>query len=429
MPSTIAKNNTVDSLQTVLSNATSDSQRLRLMNELTDELIGIDVKQALFYARKSVTLSQQSGDQSREAKSLNYMGLLLYETSERPNSLDYFEKSELLAKTLGLRELQARNLMSIAKYHRYVSKDSTKTVDNLFQSAEISKSINFHWGTGRSYAKLASFYTKYNQVELCEKYLKLSAKYYIQHPDAEKTIAHYYTEVGDKIWTLNPKKSMDLYFKGKEYKLIPNLMVSLAKAHGFIGENEIALKYLEEAIPFFQKTEKRKRMLGIAISQLAEIYVQLGDYKAAEKVCDEGIAILANLGRSDQKALPTLFRIKGKILEYQNNEKEALMYLNKSIEEALRVKYSYARVKSTLALGIFQSTRDIKEGKKFCKKSLKDAKKKKLINIEMESCDCLYKIFKLEGNSDEALSFHEQKIILKDSMNSMTISHALDIND
>jgi len=49
--------------------------------------------------------------------------------------------------------------------------------------------------------------------------LELSVKYYLQLKDGGESIAHYYDEVGNKIWKYNPKKSMDFYFKGlSKYK-------------------------------------------------------------------------------------------------------------------------------------------------------------------------------------------------------------------
>ena len=109
-----AQISTADSLSTLLSNSTSDSQRLILMDELIDELINSDVKKALTYAEKSLDLSRQIGDQKNEVRALNKKGLLLYETKERSASLEYFEKSERIAAELGMKELQVHNLMSIA---------------------------------------------------------------------------------------------------------------------------------------------------------------------------------------------------------------------------------------------------------------------------------------------------------------------------
>ncbi len=429
IPPTYGKTTTVDSLYLVLANATSDSERLTLMDQLVDELFNIDLKQALMLAKKELDLSQVSNNKTAEAIAQHNMGFIFYETDKRLASLAYFEESERIAEELGLLELQANNLMSIAKYYRYTEIDSTKTVNYFLKSAKVSKAANFHWGTGRSYAKLASFYTKYNQIELCETYLELAAKHYAKYHEGKKTIAHYYNEVGDKLWHINPRKSMDLYFKGREYAKTPPLMVSLAKAYSYIGDPTTAIIYLKEAIPALRKVEKRRRMLGVAIAQLAEVYIKLEDYKAADKACNEGIELLVDLDRSDQIAMPAFYRIKGIIMEQKGDDKAALKYFTKSLEEAKRVKYNFGKIKTTLTLGNFYSSRDIKKGKFFCTKTLKDARRKNILQLEIDACDCLYKIYKTEASYVDALNFYEQKNMLSDSLSAIKVKHAIDVNN
>jgi len=416
----------VDSLYAALSSTTLKSERIEIINSLTSELIDIDLKEAHAYAKKAVDLTHQKNNIA-QVKAQNNMGLILYETAERTSAITYFQKSERLAEALGDRRFQSINLMSIAKYHRYVSKDSTKTVQNLLKSAEISKIGNHNWCTGRSYAKLASFYTKYNQTDLSEEFLEHASKYYMQLDDGALAMAHYYNEVGEQIWDRNHKKAMDFFLKGMKYSDIPNLKASLAKAYSFIGDHQKALKYIEEAIPYFRKKENAKRMLGIAIAQLAEIHMQLGNYSIANNACDEGILLLTDLGRTNQKAMPSLFRVKGIIAEKEGNDNAALEYYTKSLDEAKRIKNGIGKTKAILSIGNFYSTRNPQKGKILCTKSLKAAKKTRLTHLEIESCNCLFNIYKKEETYSNALYFHEQKTQLLDSLSQLKIKQALDI--
>jgi len=424
----VAQSSEADSLQALLADAPSDSERLILMNKLTKELIDSDLGKAIDNGQKAIDYSQQIGNKEQEVYALRNMGLVIYETSSRPSAITYFEESEKKSEELGLREMQSRNLMTIAKYHRYVSKDSIKTVENLLKSAEISKSVNFNWGTGRSYAKLASFYSKYNQLDLCEQYLQKASEYYLQMDDGKLAMAHYYNEVGEKIWDTNPKNSMDFFLKGVQYANIPNLKASLGKAYSFIGDHQTALKYIKEAISFYRQKKNAKRMLGIAIAQLSEVHIQLGNYDAANNACDEGIELLSPLGRTDQRALPALYRAKGIIATKAGDEKTALEYYTKSHDEAIRIKYAFARIKSTVAIGDFYSLNNPEKGRPYCEKSLKSAKKRKYASLEIASCNCLYNIHKERGSFKSALRFHEQKQKLIDSLSNMNLKHSLDIN-
>ena len=396
-----AQTTEVDSLRTVLTAATSDSERVVLMSELSSKLKNIDSKQALILAQNVLKLTQKTNDKEQEVNALYHLGKLVYDTPERDSALVYFEKSERIAEELGLHEMQASNLMSIANYyryrntgHKYSNIDSAKTVKYLMKSVAVSKTGNYDYGTGRSYAKLASFYTRYNQIGLSESYLELAAEYYLRLDKGNAEIASYYNEVGDKIWDFNPKQSMDFYLKGLEYSSHPNIKVNLAKAHNFIGEPKIALKYLNEAIPNLRKLEK-PRMLGIAFAQLAEVYIPLGDFKAANKACDEGITLLTPLGRSKQRALPALYRVKGNLMEYEGNNKAALAYYTKSLNEANRIKHRFDLAKTHIAIGKFHLLSGSKEGEQFCQKALINTKRNNQMNLEIEACDCLYNILSL----------------------------------
>lgn len=418
----------VDSLHYRIAHAPSSSERLILMDTLVTELMATDLDLALTHAERALDFSREVGDKENEALALNNMGIVIYETVNRDSSLKYFERSESLAEQLSLYKLQTDNLMSIARYHRYVTRDSAKTVSNLLKSVEVSKLVNYHWGTARSYAKLASFYTRYKQINLCEHYLELCAKYYLQTNGGSKTVAHYYNEVGNKFWGYNPQKSMEFFFKGKEYGNIPNLMVSLAKAYSYIGDYEKALDYLQESIAYFRVKEKRRGMLGVALAQLAEVQIRLGDFQEARKTCDEGIALLEYVGRSDQKGLPALYRARGMVFEQDGRDELALENFLRSRDEAVKLRSTIESTASVLQIGKFYLQRDIDKSESFCLESYKAATKKKFIDLEVEACDCLYKISKEKRNYVDALTYHEQKIMLKDSLNTTKVMHALGIN-
>jgi tetratricopeptide (TPR) repeat protein len=418
----------VDSLLTLLSSTKSDAKRIILMNELSSQLKNIDLKESLTYAQKSLQLAKKIDNKKATVEGLLIVGIILYETSDRDSALAYFEQGEDLAEQLGFKKLQVDNLIQIAKWYRYYQIDSTKAVNTFFKSMEVSKSANYHEGTGRSYAKLASFYTKYKEIELCEKYLQLSADYYIQIENGAEEIAHYYNEIGDKVWDFNPKAAMDFYLKGMEYfDTYPNLKVNLARVHSLIDEPEVALKYLNEAFSYID-TFKQKRMLGIAYSQLVEVYIQLKDFQSAEKVSDKGIALLTPLGRSNKRALPSLYRAKGVIAEHAGDDETALMFYKKGMDEAVKIRFGFDRLRSQLAIGVFYLDKDLKKSKNFCSKSYNTARKNKYTSIEVEACDCLYNVYKKSNSTAKALMYYEQKITLSDSLNMLSVKHTLEIN-
>ena len=417
-----------DSLRTALENSSSHNIQLELMDQLVNEWIGLNLDSATYYAYQSIELQRSDLDSRQKAKAHFNLGLVLYETDERESALQQFTISNDMSRDLGLIEIQSRSLMRIANYHRYVTNDSTRTVNALLKSAKLSVAANFEWGAARSYAKLASFYTGYDDIQLCEDYLKKSARYYANVDKGLLTTAHYYNEVGSKIWDTNPLKAMDLFYAAKEYANTPNVMLSLARAHSYIDDQPTAISYLEEAIPFFEETEKRRRKLGVAISLLADAQLKLGNHAEAMISANRGLEILMKLGRTDQVAIPSLYRTKAIIAEYRGNEKEAVRYYSKSISEAKRVKTAFERVKSLLALGKFYISTDHDTAEDHCDQAMRDAIRRKYTSLEMEACDCLYQIHKANGAYLEALDLHERKKLLSDSLSTINVKHAIDIN-
>ena len=422
------QNEEIDSFRQSLSKAKTDLERTSIMGKLISRLINTDLAEAKTYAEDALELSLKIGDKENEAIALNNMGLVLYEGKDRKSSILYYEKGEKLASELRDGELQSRILMNIAKYHRYEAKDSTKTVDTFLKSAEVSKTVDFHWGTGRSYAKIASFYTKSNQIDLCEKYLKLASTYYLKTEGGAKTVAHYYNEVGDKIWHTNPRKSIDFYLEGRKYANTPNLMTSLAKVYSFIGEDQKALAFLEEAIPYFREDIYGQRMLGMAVAQLAEVHIKLDNFDSAEKACDEGIELLANLGRSNQRANPSYFRIKGIIAQKEGDNESALNYYTKALDEAIRIKYSLERDKARLAIGNLLKVKEPTRAREFCETTYRSAKRNNFTTLEADACNCLFNVYKNENSYESALFYHEQQISLNESLAALKVKHALEVN-
>ncbi len=419
----------VDSLKSLLSDATEESARLELINQLSLKLLDNDPSQSRLYAEEALKLSRSNNNIEQEIKALYSLGVLDFDTTaKRDSSILFFLEGEKKAEANNFKELQSDHLMRLANYHRYHSRDSSKTVEYLLKSVEVSKSVDYHYGAGRSYAKLASFYTRYKEVQLCEDYLKLSAPHYLKLPNGAEEIAHYYDEVGNKIWDYFPKKSMDLYFKGLKYsESYPNLKVSLAKAYLAIEEPKNAMKYLNEALEVLKVTQY-PRIRGIAIAKLAEVYLQLKDYKQALKACNDGIELLKLVSPSTQTALPALYRLKGTLKGIDNKESEAIANFKQSIDEAYKINEVFDIVKSHITLGEFYASRRPERGNHYCEFALEKAKENNFINLEIEACDCLYSLSKKEGLYSNALSYFEKRNQLKDSISTLRVEHALDIN-
>lgn len=418
-----------DSLEQLLSVSSQESERISLMNELSKRLLDVEPIQSLTYAEEALKLSISSNNKEQELKALFNIGVNYYNSGDqKAKAIRHFERGEKIAKENGLKHLQADYLMKLANWYRYQQKDSTKTVNYLLKSIEVSKEANYHYGTGRSYAKLASFYTRYKDVQLSKEYLKSAAEFYLKIENGREEIAHYYDEVGNKIWGFYPQMSMELFFEGIKYSdSYPNLKVSLAKAYIAIKEPEMALKYLNEALNLLETTPY-PRVKGIATSLLAEVYLQQKDYTAALQACNDGIELLSPVSQPSKSALPALLRTKGTLMKIRNDEKLAVEYFKMSIEEGYKINEYFDVLKSNIALGKFYASRMPSKGLEYCEFALSEAIVNNHTSLEIDACECLYNINKNTQNYSKALGYFEQKNQLSDSLSTLKVEYALDIN-
>jgi len=201
----------------------------------------------------------------------------------------------------------------------------------------------------------------------------------------------------------------------------------LATAHSAIGKPEIALQYLTDAIASLD-TIQYDRMMGVAKARLAEVYVQLDDYKSALTTCDDGINLLSNLSRSNQTGLPSLFRTKGKLMELEGRDETALAFYLKSLKQAERINRDFELMRANVAVGKFYTSKAPKKGKVYCELALALAKKNNSTSVEMDACECLFNIYKEEQSYKDALKYFQRRVGLIDSLGTLKVEHALDLN-
>ena len=70
---------------------------------------------------------------------------------------------------------------------------------------------------------------------------------------------------------------------------------------------------------------------------------------------------------------------------------------------------------------LFSEMSEYREAIRHCRKGLEIADSLQLLNLQHDACDCLYSTYKILGNSDEALSYHERLFSLKDSLQNVEL--------
>ena len=415
-----------DSLRNLLQNPISDSTRVEVLNTLSNELKSIKWKEALECSNQALELSRKIGHKTAEIEAIFNVGILSYYNIDRDAARTYFEEGAQMANEVGYWKLASKHLIELGQWHRYRSRDSVKVVESFLKSIEVGKKINSYRSIGEAYGKLACFYAQKQDYELCKRSIDMCIENYLLVED-NNAIAHHYNKVGKRIWAFAPYRAMKFYFKGLEYSQDnPNLKASLGKAYNTIGKTEEALEYLKSAVSGYDKHTEAEH-LGFALTCLAETYIQINDYEAAERICNQTIEFLEPLGNQQKKALPSAYTIKGIIKEHQGKPEEALEYYQKSLDVSPEVGVYYNSAESRLSIAKFYVDSDISKTKALCNEALKISQEFDYVTLQVDAYEHLYNINKNEEKYQSALKNYEQKTFLGDSLNALKVKHTLDI--
>ena len=158
-----------------------------------------------------------------------------------------------------------------------------------------------------------------------------------------------------------------------------------------------------------------KHIVGQAVDIVIEDIDQDGVYTENDKNIVLEIAEKIDDKYGMRNAIYHMGIIYAKKKDFSN----AIDYLSKSLEIAKEIKDKQGIVDNYIYIGdVLNLQRKYKEAIENCEIGLKLAKIIKTLDLESNSCSCLYKAYKAIGNGNKALEYHEQMLVLNDSLKS-----------
>jgi len=355
------------------------SDKLQLTDyylDLSEKQLGINDKNALIYAQKSLKLSKDNN--------LNQIRSLLlisksYFVSNKDSSLYFIN----LALNLSEKE---KNTSFIATLNNHKGDIFYNKTD--YQEAEkyysISLSILFETKDTivliQTYNKLGmtnfmkSNYTK--AIEYFIEQLKLAEKIEFLEAQASSKNNIAMTYASDK----NYENSLIYY---KEAFVLYNELKSdfgIAIVFNNIGNIYIELKNLDSALYYFQKTYKISKkinddiLIAISNTNIAEILILKNDLKNVKSLLDSAITIFQLNNKLDY--LSSAFYIYGRYFFYKNDIENSLLYFYKSLDVCNQISNKNLSIKIYNDLSdLYLSKQDYKNSLLFYQKciNLKDS--------------------------------------------------------
>ncbi len=230
-----------------------------------------------------------------------------------------------------------------------------------------------------------------------------------------------------------------------------------------LGNYSGALDYYKQSLKI---KEELKNKIGIAssLNNIGNIYKHQGEYEKALEYFTQSLNIKENL--DDKQSLANSLNNIGNIHQKQGNYSKALEYykqclnIKKELNNKMGIANSLSNIgivymdqgDNTKALDYFSQSLKIRQdfddkmgiaismnnignihlkqnsintAISWCKKGLEVSREIGAIVEQRNACKCLYESYKKSGEGNEALKFHEQIVILDDSLKKEEISKKL----
>jgi serine phosphatase RsbU (regulator of sigma subunit)/Tfp pilus assembly protein PilF len=292
----MAQQKEIDSLLTILKNAKEDTNKVKLLNQISWESTNIsNYDSALNYVKQAIVLAKKLNYKKGIANAYNQFGNIYSEQGNFAEALKNHFASLKIKKELGSKIGMAGSYSNIGLVYNYQG-NYVEALKNFFIALKLNEETgNKKWITV-NYNNIGNIYA--DQKE----YTK-ALKYYFASLKIEE-------ELGNKDG-------------------MANSFINIGLAYHDQGNDEDALKNYNKALEIYEELE-RKSGIAMVYTNLAGISYSRGNYEAALEKYFASLKIQEDIGDKDRMALS--YSNIG-IVEYQlKNYNDSRTYLKKGLQ-------------------------------------------------------------------------------------------------
>jgi tetratricopeptide (TPR) repeat protein len=347
----------------------------------------------------------------------------------------------------------------ISKGYIYLKgKDTSKAIDYGERALSISKSNNYSNGIKNSLLLLARVYKTQNKFsQTLDYYLQLLSEANNSNDHALKSLV--YTEIGNLYFDSELyQKSLDYFLKAETCVTDPTQKIKILKDIGNAFEKAKnypkSKEYYEKVLDYYKDDSYKKQRAGVFVT-LSDICKKSNQFKDAANYEMENLALRKSL--KDTSGIAVSLNNLGTIYKNLGQNKEALDYFLQSYQLKLASKDYIGMAITCINISImYQQVEDYDESLKYLLKAyqiqkqtnrereiahtcnliaavyyykknylkaesysleaIKHAEKVKANDLVETSYKILSKIYKIQGNNDEALEYYQRFSDIKDSI-------------
>jgi serine phosphatase RsbU (regulator of sigma subunit) len=336
----------IDSLKQVLKAAKEDTNKVNLLNQLSEEQKNIsNYDSSMFFASSAKLLAEKTGFKKGEATALRYIGIVYWQKGNYPAALENDNNALSINNQNGYKKGIAADYSSIGAIYESEG-DYPKALDNVFKSLAISKEINDKPGLATNYSNIAIVYSDQGNTEKAlECALKALDIYKEKDVNDTGNIARSLGNIGSMYLDKgNYTKAMEydsmalcLYRKINNGGGIAINLENIALIYEDRNEYVKSIDYDLQAFDIYKK-EGDKDGMAYTLIDLGSNYTKSKKYVEAQKYLDSALATARSI---DSKAdieyayqyLSTLDSIKGNYKTSFENYKEYIAYRDSLLNE------------------------------------------------------------------------------------------------
>lgn len=262
----------IDSLTNLANKSPSDSDKVRLLSQLSKTYYPIDFKKGIDFGNQALHLAEKIGWKEGVLKANNALGANYWARYDFIRAQDYYGAALKIARELGDKKSIAINLHDIGVCYD-ITGNPEKAVEYYKRAIKAASESGFKDMEMGSYSNIADLYAtkqKYNEaLDYYSHSLKLSGE--INKPINR---AYYFQKIGT--------------------------------IYSALGNHKKALEYGRISIDSFAKL-KNDEGLAYCLNGQGKLYIDAGNYEEAIKQCSQALKVLARLKGTPTKKLEADF--------------------------------------------------------------------------------------------------------------------------
>ncbi|HEY6162657.1 MAG TPA: tetratricopeptide repeat protein [Bacteroidia bacterium] len=333
--STYAGDKFLDSAEAILSHAPSDSSAIRFAKGFTGQCIAQGrYKDAEYFSRKVLALSEKNGRTADKAWALNHLGIVNYMRSDFLQSLSFYKQALELLRDLKDTRNEANVTYNIGMAEMNLG-NYPEALKNDYDALELFGTLNDNAAVAETYNNIGNICLQQGSFDDALKNYRLYLKFCEKLNDS-LGLARCYNNIAAALLEQAKRKKQRTERIALLDEALANNLLSLQlrtkinDQQGIVTSyNNIAqlkeensrletgpgahLSLLHEALKYYELSLKQARAIedlaqvACELYSLAHLHTQLGDFARAQAELDEALAVSKKTGVKEEIKLTYLF--------------------------------------------------------------------------------------------------------------------------